>query len=253
MRRPLEPSVASRGKTEDKAPLWHSVLDRPLAALFDAASDGVLAFNSIGHRVYANAALNELVGSDARRPLGTTVPPPYLPIDQLSRYNRVLEGMSSLLAAGGAGNASTSLELFGAGRRRLLLRLSVSVLTAPGGGRFGIWLLKPFSAESVVKGTWSKFDRVPASPTTDGDPVASDKRSIASLPGTEALSQREKDVLSLLLDGRRVSSIARSLYLSEHTVRNHLKAIFRKIGTHSQAELLDRLRPIQGTGPARYS
>ena len=37
---------------------------------------------------------------------------------------------------------------------------------------------------------------------------------------------------------------ARTLYLSEHTVRNHLKAIFRKLDAHSQTELLDRLRPL---------
>ncbi len=60
----------------------------------------------------------------------------------------------------------------------------------------------------------------------------------------DSLTRRERDVLALLLDGRRVASIARTLYLSEHTVRNHLKAIFRKLGAHSQTELLDRLRPI---------
>ena len=31
------------------------------------------------------------------------------------------------------------------------------------------------------------------------------------------------------------------LEVSEHTVRNHLKSIFRKLGVHSQAELVDRL------------
>ncbi len=35
--------------------------------------------------------------------------------------------------------------------------------------------------------------------------------------------------------------IAELLEVSEHTVRNHLKSIFRKLEVHSQAELVDRL------------
>jgi DNA-binding CsgD family transcriptional regulator len=31
------------------------------------------------------------------------------------------------------------------------------------------------------------------------------------------------------------------MYLSPSTVRNHLSTIFRKLGVHSQAELIDRL------------
>ncbi len=57
-----------------------------------------------------------------------------------------------------------------------------------------------------------------------------------------SLSSREKDVLSKLVTGQRVSTIARSLYISPNTVRNHLKSIFRKVGVHSQAELLEHLR-----------
>ncbi|CPK79372.1 LuxR family transcriptional regulator [Bordetella pertussis] len=32
--------------------------------------------------------------------------------------------------------------------------------------------------------------------------------------------------------------VARSLHISEHTVRSHLKQIFRKTNTHRQAELM---------------
>ncbi|MFZ4516548.1 MAG: LuxR C-terminal-related transcriptional regulator [Acidimicrobiia bacterium] len=57
----------------------------------------------------------------------------------------------------------------------------------------------------------------------------------------DELSPREREVLELVLDGYRVSTIARSLYLSPSTVRNHLSAIFRKFGVRSQAELVEEL------------
>jgi DNA-binding CsgD family transcriptional regulator len=60
--------------------------------------------------------------------------------------------------------------------------------------------------------------------------------------GIRQLSPREREILDLLLDGLRVGPIGRRLAISPHTVRNHIKAIFRKLGVHSQADLLDRLR-----------
>ncbi len=57
-----------------------------------------------------------------------------------------------------------------------------------------------------------------------------------------SLSAREREVLHLLLTNHRVPSIARALFISPHTVRNHLKAIFRKFGVRSQIELLELLR-----------
>lgn len=62
------------------------------------------------------------------------------------------------------------------------------------------------------------------------------------------LSEREREVLAHLVEGQRIATIAQQLYLSEHTVRNHLKAIYRKLGFHSLAELRERLTP---TGAAR--
>ncbi len=52
------------------------------------------------------------------------------------------------------------------------------------------------------------------------------------------LSPRERDVLDRLLRHQRVSLIADELSLSPHTVRNHLKSIFRKVGVRSQNDLL---------------
>ncbi|MFN8543488.1 MAG: response regulator transcription factor [Candidatus Binatia bacterium] len=59
------------------------------------------------------------------------------------------------------------------------------------------------------------------------------------------LTGREREVLGLVLKGRRVHAIAASLGLSSSTVRNHVKAILRKLGMHSQLELVARLRSLQ--------
>lgn len=63
------------------------------------------------------------------------------------------------------------------------------------------------------------------------------------LPGMERLTPREQQVLTALLAGQRVPSIARALGISPNTVRNHLKSIFHKLHVHSQAQLLDCLLP----------
>jgi PAS domain S-box-containing protein len=54
------------------------------------------------------------------------------------------------------------------------------------------------------------------------------------------LSPRECEIVQLLLDGERVPTIARKLVVSQSTVRNHLAASFKKLGVHSQQELLRR-------------
>jgi DNA-binding CsgD family transcriptional regulator len=55
--------------------------------------------------------------------------------------------------------------------------------------------------------------------------------------GRSELSRREQEVLHFVLDGKRVGTIASSLFLSENTVRNHLKRIYRKLGVRSLGEL----------------
>jgi DNA-binding CsgD family transcriptional regulator len=64
----------------------------------------------------------------------------------------------------------------------------------------------------------------------------------ASALSAEALSSRESEILSHLVGGGRVASIADKLFISRHTVRNHLRNIFWKLGVHSQAELIERVK-----------
>lgn len=62
---------------------------------------------------------------------------------------------------------------------------------------------------------------------------------LRSEPLLATLSEREREVVHGLLEHRRVAAIAAHLDISTNTVRNHLKAIFLKLGVGSQQELLD--------------
>ena len=59
------------------------------------------------------------------------------------------------------------------------------------------------------------------------------------VPALRELSTREREVLTLLMQNQRVPAIAERLFVSQSTVRNHLKAIYRKVGVSSQRELID--------------
>jgi DNA-binding CsgD family transcriptional regulator/PAS domain-containing protein len=64
----------------------------------------------------------------------------------------------------------------------------------------------------------------------------------SEFPQLAELTTRQWEILSRLLRGERVPGIARALYVSPSTVRNHLSSIFAKFGVHSQAELIELLR-----------
>jgi DNA-binding NarL/FixJ family response regulator len=64
-----------------------------------------------------------------------------------------------------------------------------------------------------------------------------------SRPGKElGLTEREAEILSLMADGRRNTEIARTLFLSEKTVRNHITSIFTKLGVTDRAAAVTRAR-----------
>jgi DNA-binding NarL/FixJ family response regulator len=57
----------------------------------------------------------------------------------------------------------------------------------------------------------------------------------------KSLSAREVEVLLLLDDHLGTDEIASRLYISEHTVRSHVKSLLRKLGVSSRREALEAL------------
>lgn len=56
-------------------------------------------------------------------------------------------------------------------------------------------------------------------------------------PGSEmGISERESDVLRLIVDGLNNRAVAEKLFISEDTVKTHVRAIFRKLGVSDRSQ-----------------
>jgi DNA-binding CsgD family transcriptional regulator len=55
------------------------------------------------------------------------------------------------------------------------------------------------------------------------------------------LSPREEELVKLIVRGLSTARISRTLFISEHTVQNHLRSVFEKVGVRSRGELVKRL------------
>ena len=62
-------------------------------------------------------------------------------------------------------------------------------------------------------------------------------RRLAARAATNALSQRELDVLRLLAEGMANKQIGSELGLSENTIKTHIARIMGKVGTHDRTSL----------------
>lgn len=89
-----------------------------------------------------------------------------------------------------------------------------------------------------------RLHRIAAEVNAAGLSTALPVDDVAALTLPE-LSDRQREVVTRLARGERVLTIATDMYLSPSTVRNHLSAIFAKLGVHSQRELLEVLRPVR--------
>jgi DNA-binding NarL/FixJ family response regulator len=73
----------------------------------------------------------------------------------------------------------------------------------------------------------------------------------------DVLTDRERDVLTMMAEGRTNPAIARSLFMSAKTVENHVRQIFQKLGLEPSPDdhrrvlaVLMLLRTDRGPDPA---
>jgi DNA-binding NarL/FixJ family response regulator len=80
------------------------------------------------------------------------------------------------------------------------------------------------------------------------DQVRSGGRRDGGVPEAiaDALSAREVEVLLLLDEHLGTDDIAKRLFISEHTVRSHVKSLLHKLGVSSRREALETLALARG-------
>lgn len=67
------------------------------------------------------------------------------------------------------------------------------------------------------------------------------------------LTTREGEIFVLLAQGRTVHGISEKLFVSENTVKSHIKSIYQKLGIHLRAELIELVNHVEEDSDARPS
>ena len=66
-------------------------------------------------------------------------------------------------------------------------------------------------------------------------------------PDASVLSEREKEVARLVLEGKTYREIGETIYISPRTAEHHIARMRRRLGAENRSDLLVRLRLALGT------
>lgn len=97
-------------------------------------------------------------------------------------------------------------------------------------------------------GLWSLLKYGSAYQTVAGSDSAGSDHRMALFCLHYSLSDREREVIALFSGGRSTKVIAEQLFISENTVKSHLRHAYSKIGVHNRQELIDALESMDFEG-----
>lgn len=227
---------------------------------FDASAECVFAVDAAGRRLYSNASFDRLVGWEGKDLEGRRPPHPYWDADatpqMLEQLQAMLDGRLEKLGVRAVQGrfvrpAGETFDVVMAGHQlrdgsgETLLHLCfVKALPPDDSAGIARWLSRNLALQrfrdAVIRldGAVESFAGRP--PSEEPAPAV----RLDALPGHAELTPREREVLLRVVEGLRVSHVAQDLGIRAATVRNHLKAIFRKTGLHSQARLIETARRL---------
>ena len=110
------------------------------------------------------------------------------------------------------------------------------------------YLLKEETAQNIIDSVYQVYqdEGAPMSPgiarkawkwltSLSAQPAGGVKKATRTI---EPLSEREKQILKCSMEGKEYAQIAEQLFLSKHTVRQHMKNIYAKLHVSSKVEAL---------------
>lgn len=141
------------------------------------------------------------------------------------------------------------LKAFGEAKCLILTVLGdrTSVIAALDSGADG-YLLKDTDPQALIAGILSALaGEAPISPRAAQfllDLLQHRATKIYYAPSNAMLTIREQEVLRLFSRGLSYREAAEVLHISAHTIRDHVKAIYRKLSVHSRSEAVYEARQI---------
>ena len=201
-----------------------------------------------------------MVGLDSGSLLGQAPPYPWWPKSGTRFRSTVVRGLGRLVPTivSRVGPFTLPSEILNAERQLVRVSVKLDALVDAKEAPLGVvsWfteerlLDRPLTGSSENPKTIERFEQSLGRILGDWEAAALAQTGVTSPISPDRLgllSTREREILGVFSEGRDVPAIAKRCHISPHTVRNHLKSIYRKLHVHSQRELLLMTSGIGGT------
>jgi PAS domain S-box-containing protein len=216
-------------------PSWTSCGDHtnpPTSALGTVADD--LSIDRI------SADIEQIIGRSAASVVGQ----PFSTLIEDSDWPSLLIAIGHGLHSGGGSTSRVHLRLVD-GKKRVARMLITPLAPDSSTFAFALTLLSE-PADAIAARAWElegHLRRIAGEVAASG--VLSSLTAVptaAEVPAMAGLTSRELEIVTRILAGDRVPMIAQRMFLSQSTIRNHLTAVYRKLGVRSQQDLISLLR-----------
>jgi len=193
--------------------------------LFGNTADGVMAVDLEGRVVLWTRAAERLLGYAASDVLGR---PCHEVVQGKDRDGNVLcHAHCHVLTMARRREMTQAYDVWACGKDGARRWLNVSTILVPDGeGAVVVHLLRDATGTRISQHAVEMLARRLSEPTVP--PL----RTNGELPA--ALTRREREILALLASGESTPAIARQLFISTATVRNHTQSILAKLGVHNR-------------------